>query len=482
MLQDTSTLTKKEKLRLLVDSESLDELLVAGNQRAQKLLKYSDTDLFDFIRSCISSGNPLLQKTTELKQIYDATGRLVGFRIATESGETSVAFPYKMDDVRDVAARVYGRRAVTQSELESTVLVFAQAMLLRFGYSYLLLTYNYTFLNNRLWFESHFPGQPVNIVSVDEAISFMDLFAKFRNVYYVSSRFHCNRGLWYWYGLRTLVPSYQLPWNCVVFGLPIRGGKDVLQGFSGRFQHLLRAIDEIGFEFYKGVSGDTMDGMMYHLNYFVTLVTGLFDNLAMLATLRHDMCVRGVDILKFKNMSRISLTRRAGKDFLKSLKEHNVKLHEFIDDNEEFIEMFYPLREEIIHRSRLKASRLIYVGQDVRWRINAIQLRADIAKTIEKFNEKSPRELATRWGIYRSGRVCLVEPYRFVRAASWKLFEFCNKYLELLDFGSCLEKRREVKERIDDHSKSKTAQSFDKDMEVFKKDHLGWFQQEPAIL
>ena len=48
-------------------------------------------------------------------------------------------------------------------------------------------TGNEVLLNNRIWFECHFPGRPLNIATVEETKEIMDLFAKYQNRYYISS-------------------------------------------------------------------------------------------------------------------------------------------------------------------------------------------------------------------------------------------------------------------------------------------------------
>jgi hypothetical protein len=381
------------------------------------------------------------------------------------------------DNIKIIANKVYDKWPLTKSEKEGVLLVFIHAILYgptyRLAHTDLLITNNEIIVKNRLWFESHLPvpGSPVNIMTTDEALQFLDLFAKYKETYYISSNFTCNRGLWYLYSFKTKVSNFQLPWSSVVYGTPIMNGLDILQAFSNRFIDLLRAIDEIGFEYYKGVNNDTMDGMVYHLNYFVTLVTGLFDNLAILSLSYYPLQVKGVNIPQKDRMFKISLRN---KDFLKALKERNQDLHDFIKNNKNFIELFYPFREEIIHRSGLKKAGFKYTGDDVNWEMNIIRLSEDVANKIEVFDGESEYEVITRWGIYKSNSEYFLEPFHFVKAATENLIEFCNKYLELLAFNQLLEKKPEVKQNIEESNKSKTHRDFIKNIEIFKRDHLGF--------
>ena len=481
MFEKRVILTQKGKLRILIDSESLDEFLSAESESAKKLLKYSKyagAQLFDFIRSPFDTKHPELQKVVEFRKRYDENNDLTDIEIVKDDSRSRIVVRDSMDDnIKIIANKVYDKWPLTKSEKEGVLLVFIHAILYgpthRLAHTDLLITNNEIIVKNRLWFESHLPvsGSPVNIMTTDEALQFMDLFAKYKETYYISSNFTCNRGLWYLYSFKTKVSNFQLPWSSVVYGTPIMNGLDILQAFSNRFIDLLRAIDEIGFEYYKGVNNDTMDGMVYHLNYFITLVTGLFDNLALLSLSYYPLQVKGVNSRQKDRMFKISLRN---KDFLKALKEKNQDLHDFIKNNKNFIELFYPFREEIIHRSGLKKAGFKYTGDDVNWEMNIIRLSEDVANKIEVFDGESEYEVITRWGIYKSNSEYFLEPFHFVKAATENLIEFCNKYLELLAFNQLLEKNPEVKQKIEENNKSKTHRDFINGLEIFKRDHLGF--------
>lgn len=471
MLEKRVILTKKDKLKILIDSESLSTLLSENNKATRKLLKYSDAELFCFIRSPFDTKHPELKKIVEFREGRDKKDELTTIDIAWGKSSSRTFFRYKIHDVEDFATHVYNKRSLTNSETRSVILIFIQATLSGVGHSDLFITNNDTIIKNRLWFESRFPGL-LNIMTVGEALQFMDLFAKYRDTYFVSSHHVCNRGLWYLYSFKTKVPNYQLPWSSVVFGIPIPNGMEILQGFSDRFLDLLRAIDEIGFEFYKGANNDTMNGMVYHLNYFISLVTGLFDNLAILSLFLHNIDVKDVDVHQKKNMHKISLRN---KDFLNALEKENQNLHDFVIKNKNFIELFYPFRDEIIHRSGLKRAGFEYKDKDVFWKMNVINLPKDIVGMIEKFDEKSDYEYVTKWGMYNAGsKYCYLEPFHFVKAATIKLVEFCNKYFELLAFKNLLEKHPEVNRKIKESIKSNSHKNFNKSIELFQIDHLGF--------
>jgi hypothetical protein len=468
-----NVLSKQGKLNILIDSESFDKLLSQKNKLAERLLEYSETKMFDLLRSPFDTKGHKLRRIAEFRKEYGKNNNLTGLEITRKESRSLIGFFYRMRDIDSVAARVYKKESLTANEKESVLLVFIQASLRQSGVtsdSDILVTENNTIVENRLWFESHFPGSPLNIATIDEALQFMDLFAKFRDTYYIASNFTCNKGFWYLFSFKTKLYNYQLPWSSVVYGLPLRNGQEMLQGFSNRFTDLLRAIDEIGFQYYLGVNNDTLDTMVYHLNYFITLVTGIFDSLANLSVAYYDLKIKGVDFDKEKGMYKITLRKKVGRDFLKQLEVKNHELFNFISGNEHFIELFYPFRERILHRERLQQSGFEYYGSEGKWKANIIKIPLNVAEIIRQFDEEQEYEPVTKWGMYS----VFLEPFHFVRAATEKLIEFCNKYFELLNFEELLEMHPEVNRKIEESSKSESHRTFAKELEIFKNNRLGF--------
>lgn len=469
-----NVLTKQGKFNILIDSESFDQLLSENNKLAWRLLGYSVTKVFALLRSPFSTRHSELQRILEFRKNYDENNNLTGLEITREKSHARIGFFYRMKDVEHIAVQVYQKESLTESEKESILLVFIQASLHPLGAitgdSDMLVTGNDTILKNRLWFESHFPGSPLNIVEVGEALQFMDLFAKFRGKYHITSNSTCSKGLWYNYSFRTRVSRYSLAWSSVVYGLPLKNGSEILGGFSDRFRHLLRAIDEIGFQYYLGANNDTLEAMVYHLNYFITLVTGIFDSLANLSVVYYGLKIKGVDFDKEKGMNKITLRRKTGEDFLRQLEVKNHDLSDFIISNELFIELFYPFRERILHRERLEQAGFEYHGKDARWRANIIQIPSDTAEIIRQFDEEQEYEPVTKWGMYSK----FLEPFHFIKAATEKLVDFCNGYLERLNFNQLLEMHPEVKRKIEESRKPEKYKTFLKELEMFENNRLGF--------
>jgi hypothetical protein len=469
-------LTKQDKLRILIDSESFDRLLSEKNNVVEKLLEYSNATTFGFVRSPFDTEHIELASIAEIKQCYDENGNLTSVIISRGESKTTVYFYYGMQNIEKIASKIYGKDSLTKTEIDGITLVFIQSSLRQANVNDLLVTANDVIIGNRIWFESHVPGLPVNIVTTDEAIEFMDLFAKFRGAYYIASNGTVTRGHWYLLSFKTKVPNFQLPWSLVVNKAPFHldGGLEVLQGFSNRFTDLLRAVDEIGFQYYLGANNDILEAMVYHLNYFITLVTGIFDSLANLSVIYYNLEIEGVDFDKEKSMNKITLRKKVGRDFLKQLKVKNHDLSDFIDGNEHFIELFYPFRESILHRKRLQQTVFEYHDSEGSWKANFVEIPEKAVENINQFDRRQKHEPLTEWGVYKLDARTYIEPFHFTKASARKLAEFCNKYFELLNFDGLLEMYPEVKGKLEENRVSGTNRPFTKELELFEKSHLGF--------
>jgi hypothetical protein len=60
----------------------------------------------------------------------------------------------------------------------------------------------------------------------------------------------------------------------------------MMGSISSRLIDMLKAIDEIGANYYKGANNDTMEDTLYHLNYWITLYSGILDALAWISLYR----------------------------------------------------------------------------------------------------------------------------------------------------------------------------------------------------
>lgn len=420
-------LPKKGKLRILIDSRSLASLLTDGNREARNLLKYSTCEPFEFIRSPIDTDHEELKVVQYYIERYDEKNNLTAIEIPDKS---ITAFWYKMQDIEDIGRYLYNKQTLSLDEKEVMLLVFIQAELSGLEHKAILLTENKMLLRNRQWFESHFPGCPLNIATIDETKEIMDLFAKYNNTYLISSHFTCNKWLWYWYSFRSKIPNYNV-------------GDYILDALASRFVYLLMSVDEMGFQYYSGVNNDLMENMIYHFNYCISLVSGVFDNLAIASKNRLGLAFRGASV-----PARTSLNPKAGKEFLKALERENNELHKHITNHTNFVNLIYSLRELVTHREMLPKT--TFENRNEKWKAMFITVDTNVAGLIRQSGDMSQDyEPVTLWGKYELAGENHLEPFHFSKAAASLLASFCNTYLRLLGYSDFLETREKQNKKDD---------------------------------
>jgi len=414
-------LKKRTKLGILIDSKSFDNLLSKGDDaNVETVLKYFRSDPFEFVRSPFDTTHDELEKVSAFVEKYDDKGNLSAIETVRNKSPYILFFRYQMQDIEEMGKFIH-------SEKEAIVLTYVQARLNSPDGMNIFITDNKTLLKKRLWLESHVSGFPqgchLNIVTIEGAKEIMDLFSKYQNKYYISGKYSCNEGQWYWLSFLSKVPNFHVG----------HVGDPFLYAFSNRFIYLLMCVDKMGFQYYLGVNNDTLNNILYHFNYFISLMTGIFDSLAIITKEQYNLTFKGKHIPPAK----ISLNPRAGKDFLKALRDsnRNPNLRKHINNYVNFIKLIYQLREVIIHREMLQKTALEFIGSDEKWKANFVKINPDIAKCIHLCNDGTQKyEPITQWGMYRSNTDNFLEPFQFAKSATKILITFSNEYLELSDF------------------------------------------------
>lgn len=439
------SLIQRNKLRILIDAEAFNHLLSKGDVSAKLLLEYSIHDLVEFIRTPISTAHKELQNIPAFSEKYDENGRLSALELINDDYQTTITFGYLMEDIEQIGKHILEKETLNSAEKQQILLIFIQAVLNRNDSAIIFITDKKLLLKNRLRFESTFPGTPLNIVTLEEAKEIVDLFLKFHNQYHILANFTCNKGYYYLLSFRSKIPH-------------IHFGDSILDAFAVRFKYLLTSVDEIGIQYFLGVNNDTMDNTMYHFNYFVTLVTGIFDNLATRTNAQYDLGFEGTP-------QRISLNPKAGKDLLKALSEKHRELQKHIEKHVCLIKLIYEFREVIVHRDLLHQLGFESMKANEKWKMNFIWVDQKIVNLIRQCQDKPQEyELVTKWGVYASNsNHILLEPFRFAKSVTRNLIKFSDEYLRLLGFINFPEEMRD----------SDAHKGFVNEMELFKVGNLG---------
>jgi len=458
-------------LRIVVDSYSFEQELDSGNSDVARILEYNTCPAFEFLRSPKDSPATALRSINafEFNGGEDRSTGTIKFATGDKDKRSSVicAFGYRKVDIESLIDRLTKSKADESVSHSLTCVFWASALQDALGRahkkSFVLATNNEVVLKNKPWLESNFE---IKILSIPEALKFMDLAAKSRNLYFASPHHQLSRWRWYLYFAKNTIPNYQLPWSMSVHGkgtLPEAAKLgSYLAALLDRTENVARAVDEVGFEFYNGATNDAQDGMIYHLSYLILLVTGIFDSLAWVSYFRYS------ETTPRPNLITIRISRDIGRNFRRILEEHNPSLLQWLDENIELVELFYPLREQVQHRDQLQAVAFMKRGGEESWDRNLIRLREDELGHISAIDQANPYSSFSSWGVYNSGEDHFLEPYQFAQKVQKEIFAFVDEYFRKLDFAEYLSHYPGLNEKIKANWQGSSWKRFETDLANFR--------------
>jgi hypothetical protein len=300
-------------------------------------------------------------------------------------------------------------------------------------------------LEKNVWIQKRFE---VKILSFLQALEYTDLYLRRQNsTSYYSAPHHTVVGgnaFHYWFLLKDLVPKFAEAWGISVFGADrVHNGlkiQNILQGFASKFESALYSSDRISMEYMKRPNNSTEWEMLYNLNYFCMLVTGIFDLLGWLSVYRYSIPIQH----PYQVSLHITDPRSKGAKFVAAISRNNPSLASFIVTKQNFIHSFYPMRDATQHREPVSGARFEQANEG--WTVSTANVKQDAVSAIEAMDKNGYP--FTEFGLLNTGVPNLMEPNRFARRTLRELIDFSNTYLEMTDFPSLITEHPDLVDRI----------------------------------
>ena len=306
-----------------------------------------------------------------------------------------------------------------------------------------LATENPELLSERLWIEGRTGALTM---SLTEAREYMNLYLMRYDKYYVQPHLTVNRGLYYLVRMKQSFQALQSLRSAAVYGKAvIQNGEylfNYLENFSRRAMILHQIVDNIGVQFYQIPNNDTQDEMLYHLNFLIPLVTGMFDTLAWITFYRYNWHLdRHQVVLRVNNVD-------CPTAFVKQLVHHNQQLASLLlqSDVQSLINLFYPIRDSIQHRILLKG--LLYANANENWACNLVRLSAEAAAGISAVETRLSNSTFSKWGLLQMANDYCLEPYTFALTTLDRVRTFCNEYLQDLKFEQLIANHPDIQAQV----------------------------------
>jgi len=410
-----------EKLCILLDTELLGKVTEPDLKSLRKLLKYKNTGNLEIIRTPGVTEIPELLDIRYYVEEVDSKNEFSTIKINQEGSTTVTFFGFIEEDIRRLGNDFFEKDTMNSFEYTSIRQLFIWSALFHQPENCkIYITQNSKLLRKRNWLESRISASALGIVTLDEAIEVVGLFLRRHGKYHIHPRCHLiNKVEWYQLSFQSKVKYFNV-------------GEKYLDSFSRRFESLLTCLDEIGYQYYSAVSSDTAENTLYHFNTFITLITGIFDNLAQQTNMQYGMGYEN-------DFQRISLNPGVGKGFLGAIKRENSVLREHIKANVDLIKLIYGFREIIVHREMFDWVRYESRLEDNKFVTNFIVIDEERRNLISICKDKKLKyDPFTMYGLFIDGGRYYLEPYQFAKTVCSKLIAFSDKYLELLGFTNFL--------------------------------------------
>jgi hypothetical protein len=201
---------------------------------------------------------------------------------------------------------------------------------------------------------------------------------------------------------------------------------DYLDSLGRRLEFICRAYDKVAFFSLKTANHDVQNNQLYHLAYFVMLITGVFDDLAHIIEEFYHMRIKGR-----KNISLRIPPNEKPKKFYQVIQSENAALYEFLtaSDIRRDINAFYPIRDSLQHRELLRGI-LYSKGSEIQK--NVFELSRETAESLKMISD-APTYIVS-WDPF-----CLLDPLPFIKWAQEVTITLVNHILSSIDWNSVCE-------------------------------------------
>ncbi|BDZ71998.1 hypothetical protein [Methanobacterium petrolearium] len=416
-----------KKLEITIDSESFDELLSTENDNAIQILNYSmkldsNSKYFKFIRTPFKTEHELLDDIPffRLQENYD---EMIGPGFYHDisvldiiNNEENVISHWmvglKRKDLEYVVKDLFGD--LTKMDDIFSVVLHSYAT----GPNTVFVTTNKFLLKNRFLLD--IIHEPVTIVDPEETIRIIDLFFQYMGKYIVK-------------GIEWDKLSYYRNRFISKFSYFPLNNQELFIAFFDRFLFVMMSLDEISIQKYLELDNISLYNIYYHFNYFISLVNGLFDNLALIIQEKYNLTFQGMEHPNSVNLKPKKKNNEEINSFLKALKKENQELYNLIDYYKDFILLIHDMRNIIIHDKMLGMK---YLSYDENLQISAVRLNDNFLSKLRacKYFTTQKSEVLGSWGIWKKDSSYFLDPSYFGSSIIITLIKFSVKIFELLSF------------------------------------------------
>lgn len=442
------SLFKDKKLNISIDSDSFQHLLLENNKNAENILKhiippYENKNCYELIRSPLESEiHELLTKIpyftveeTKDSYLHYMQHDLSAFNIYNPKGGrsyTQIKFTEKM--ALDFGKELYDKDDLNEREKNAAFLMLIQFYLM--SGEKIFITENPFILKIRPKYY-YLSSKPAIIVNLKEAKEIIGLYLRYKNKYdiyfhdgiFFNIKVPFEKTTYYEFSLISKVPY--LPFRADDYEIHAKA-------LISRFLNLLMSLDEIGIQYHNVTDKNSVFNSLYHFNYLITIITGIFDSLALITKNEYNIYT--------ENEIQITLNPDSKNIIRKGLKTLNKTLYQHLIDYSTFIGFMHKLRNIIIHNEMLKKG-AFHISHDVVFK--GVMIPKELFEKLKHhpYDIRDKNKKKDYWGVLSTDQDQngYVDIFKFSKASSIETINFTNKYMELLGQNNIIDLFNEEK-------------------------------------
>lgn len=274
-----------------------------------------------------------------------------------------------------------------------------------------------------------------SIITAEQALEVVRIILTAHGRFYLSAEEPIEEWLYYLYRTRTIFKAFQYAWT---IGAHIQGKGlsektyDYLLSLGTRLEFICRAYDKVAFFSLKTAKHDHQNAQLYHLAYFIMLITGVFDDLAHIINEFYHMGINPRTV-------GLQIERRTTA-FYQLLESRNDALHKFLtaQATQRDINAVYSLRDPFQHREWLKGVGLSEFSGDNK---NVFELSDETAEELKK--------ISASLAFIIKGNPCFLYPLPFIKWAQEVTIRLVNGVLSSIDWDSvCATLPKDIQDKI----------------------------------
>jgi hypothetical protein len=317
-------------------------------------------------------------------------------------------------------------------------------------------TLNDSMLMRNRYFHYHLSRFSQNSTPIDKILDVLQVFHVKNRIFKSDRNTEIGQFFYDLVSRNKQLPAYQAlrgEFTYIKAAFPDRAEvlEDLLQSLNDRMILMNKSVIELKYHSLKTVNNNASTEVMYHLSYFVVLVTGVFDNIAWMLNYFYDLgfSLEHSNRTKVKLQNTFNPSNKPTESYYINLfqKAPVISTYLLSEKISCLIDFIYPLRDAIQHRSFIKPLTVSRVSSKIKTPTRLlIQFPRDVRGILQR--SFSPVVFGFDKDTSDSMKRDYFDIYVFSTALHAEIIEMLNTLCTMVDLGKIVPISQELQNKI----------------------------------